>query len=442
VRSASTEQAQRAAAAAHAAWEGGALGSPEDRSRWLASLADVFASHEDEIAALAVTEIGTPITTARLLHVGVPIEILRYMSGAALLDRTEHLGRREGPPANEAKVLYRPAGVVAGITAYNVPLMFAAAKAGAAIAAGCPIVLLPSPQAPLTTLLFADMVLEAGIPESVVSVLTGGVEVAQALIAAREVAKVSFTGSVPAGVAVMKAAADGVKGVVLELGGKSAVMVLPGADLATVATPIHQRYLRNAGQACAAPTRILVPEGSLEAFAEASRAAYAGIQVGDPWDPATLVGPLISGAHRERVLGHIQGAVDDGGRRVAVGSVPGDRGYFVAPTLIGGLDNDARINQSEVFGPVATLIPYSSVDEAVSVANDSNFGLHASIFGPTEDALAIAPRMHVGHVTINGGGPLRADLPNGGWNQSGLGREFGEAGVREFLEPVAVQWTV
>ena len=442
VRSATPEQVERAVREARAAFVSGVLDRPEDRERWLTRLADLMEERADDILALAVREVGTPITTARTLHVDIPVEILRCMARAAVKERTEQLGRREGPPANEAMVLYRPAGVIAGITAYNVPLMFAAAKAGAALAAGCPTVLLPSPQAPLTTLMFADLVLEAGLPEASVSVLAGGVDVAQALITAPDVAKVSFTGSVGAGISVMKAAADGVKGVVLELGGKSAVMLLASADPSNVATAIHYRYLRNAGQGCAAPTRILVPEKRIADFAEVSREVYSDVVVGDPWDPATLVGPVISRQHQQRVRGHIQGAIDEGGSPVAVGHTPDGRGWYVAPTLIGGLDNSARINQQEIFGPVATLIPYRDVHEAVAIANQSSYGLHASIFGATDEALALAPLLHVGHVTINGGGPLRADLPSGGWNQSGIGREFGEAGVREFLEPVAVQWTL
>jgi acyl-CoA reductase-like NAD-dependent aldehyde dehydrogenase len=442
VASASIGQVHRAVSSAQMALTSGALGTAADRSRWLLKLADLIEEHAEEIVSLVVTEAGTPISTARALHIGIPVETFRYMATAALVDRTEHLGRRDGPPANEGMVLYRPAGVVAGITAYNVPLMFAATKAGAALAAGCPTVLLPSPQAPLSTLFFARLLEEAGLPPGAVNIITGGVDVAQALISAPDVARVSFTGSVPAGIAVMKAAADGLTGVVLELGGKSAAIILPSADPGIVAAPIHQRYLRNAGQGCAAPTRILVPESRLADFVQASRDVYSALRIGDPWDPETLIGPVISGQHRQRVLSHIQGALDEGGSKLAVGNLPEGKGHYVAPTLIGGLSNDARINQEEIFGPVGTVIPYRDVDDAVRIANESSFGLHASIFGATDEALELAPRMHVGHVTINGGGALRADLPNGGWNKSGIGREFGEEGVREFLEPVAVQWTV
>lgn len=441
VPSATAKQARRAALEARVALTRGELGTATERSAALHRLADVLDDRAEEILAIEVSEVGTPVTTARGLHVDVPVAMLRWLAEAARVDRTEHVGLSAGPPPNEAIVLYRPAGVIAGITAYNYPLMFAAAKAGAALAAGCPIVLLPSPQAPLSTLAFADFAVQAGLPAGAISVLVGGVDVAQALITSPDVAKVSFTGSVPTGTAVMKSAADGLRGVVLELGGKSAAILLPDADVSAVAAPVHHRYLRNAGQGCASPTRILVHESRLEEFAEVSRAVYADVVTGDPWDPDTLVGPVISQQHQQRVLGYIDEALAAGGHVIARGSAPADGpGWYVPPTLIGGLANDARINQEEVFGPVGTVLTYADVEEAVAIANDSSFGLHATIFGPHEQALALAPLLAVGAVSINGGGPLRPDTPSGGWKHSGIGREQGEAGIREFLEPVTVQW--
>lgn len=321
--------------------------------------------------------------------------------------------------------------------------MFAAMKVGSAFAAGCPSVLLSSPHSPLSILDFAAWLDEAGWPSGAVAVLTGGVEVAQELISRPEIAKVTFTGSVPAGAAVMKSAAERLRGVVLELGGKSAAIILPSADPEAVVGPVHSRYLRNAGQGCASTTRILVHRSRLDEFVEASRAFYDKTVVGDPRDPQTLVGPVISEAHRQRVQGYIDSALRSGGRLIAEARVPDtDRGWWVKPTLIGGLPNDAQINQEEIFGPVATVIVYDDVDEAVAIANSSVFGLHAGIYGPHEEAIALAARLDVGLVTINGGGPTRMDAPNGGWKQSGVGRERGEAGIREFLEPVTVQWPV
>jgi acyl-CoA reductase-like NAD-dependent aldehyde dehydrogenase len=441
VRAASPEQVHRAVAGARAALDQRELGSAEDRSQYLHRLADVITAHADDILATVIAEVGTPVSTARDLHLGTPVEILRWLADAALEDRTEYLGPNRGPGASEAAVYYRPIGVVAGITAYNYPVLFYAMKAGGALAAGCPIVLLPSPQAPLSTLQFAGFLEQAGVPERAVSILAGGVGTAQTLIGANQVAKVTFTGSVAAGTEVMKAAAAGIRDVVLELGGKSPAIILPSARLADIVRPLHYRYLRNAGQGCASPTRLLVHEDQMAEFAEISRSVYDGVITGDPWNPDTIVGPVISPQHRDRVLGYISGALADGGREVAKGhAADSGRGWYVTPTLIGGLGNEARINQEEVFGPVATVIAYRTVEEAVAIANASAYGLHAYVFGAFDEARALAQSFEAGSVTINGGGRVRPDAPNGGWKESGIGRERGEAGVRAYLESVAVQW--
>jgi aldehyde dehydrogenase (NAD+) len=442
VRSASAAQVERAAQAAQRRFREG-LGTAEERSALLFCLADVMEANAEEILATAIAEVGTPISTARNLHVQLPIGVLRWLAQATLTDRTEKLGRSDGPPANEVEVIYRPVGVVAGITAYNYPVNFAAMKAGSAFAAGCPSILLPSPFTPLSTLNFARYAEEAGFPEGTISTLVGGIDTAKSLIAAPEVAKVSFTGSVPAGQSVMQQAAFGIRGVVLELGGKSAALVLPSADATAVADGIHKRYLRNAGQGCMSPTRILVPEDRLDEFVEASRASYADIKTGDPLDPDTLVGPVIAERHRDRIQGHIDGALAEGGVALAKGEVPDtDGGWWVVPHLVGGLDNGAMINQEEIFGPVASVQTYRTVDEGVDIANDTIFGLHTSVFGDVDECRRLAPRFQSGLVTINGGGPTRYDAPNGGWKQSGIGRERGEAGIREYLEPMQVQWSV
>lgn len=441
VRAATPGQVQRAVAEARAALDGGELGSAEERSQYLHRLANVMTARAGDILETVIAEVGTPVSTARDLHVGTPVEILRWLADMALKDRTEYLGRNQGPDASEATVYYRPIGVVAGITAYNYPVLFYAMKAGSALAAGCPIVILPSPQAPLSILQFADLLEEAGVPERAVSVLAGGVDTAQALIGVKQIAKVSFTGSVAAGVAVMKRAADGIRDVVLELGGKSPAIILPSARLTNIVGPLHYRYLRNAGQGCASPTRLLVHERQMEEFAEMSKSVYNGVVVGDPRNPDTLVGPVISAQHRDRVLGYISETLAGGGHEVAKGHPAATgRGWYVTPTLIGGVGNEARINQEEVFAPVATVIPYRTVSEAVSIANASAYGLHAYIFGAFDEAQAIARSLEAGTVTINGGGRVRADAPNGGWKESGIGRERGEAGIRAYLEPVTVQW--
>jgi aldehyde dehydrogenase (NAD+) len=442
VLSADLEQVERAVSVARAGLDRNEMGTPEERSAALNRLADVIEAHADEILAVSVNEVGTPVSTARNLHVDTPLRALRWLAEGALTDRTEYLGRDAGPPASDSKVIYRPVGVVAGIAAYNYPLLFAVIKVGAAFAAGCPTVLLSSPNAPLAILNFGRWVEEAGWPASSVSVLAGGVDVAQHLISQPDVAKVTFTGSVSAGKAVMATAAKGLCDVVLELGGKSAAIVLPTADLSSVVEPIHSRYLRNAGQGCASPTRILVHESALDAFLEQSRDYFSSVAVGDPWDPKTLVGPVISERHRQTVQGYIDSALADGGTVLARGHEPAGPGWWVPPTLLGGLGNHARVNQEEIFGPVASVITYGTVEEAIAIANDSSFGLHATVWGPLNEAMDIASRLDVGQVSLNGGGAKRPDAPNGGWKNSGIGREFGEAGIREFLEAVHIQWPV
>jgi aldehyde dehydrogenase (NAD+)/betaine-aldehyde dehydrogenase len=312
------------------------------------------------------------------------------------------------------------------------------------LAAGCSVVLLASPQAPLATLMLGQIAAQVGFPAGVLNVIVGGPEVGRRLTEHPDVAVVTFTGSVPVGRMVMAQAASHIARVVLELGGKSAAILLPGADFDAVVGPLHQRYARNAGQGCASPTRLLVPANRMDDFIDLSRAAYERIVVGDPFNRDTLVGPLISSAHRARVEGYVQSAVDNGGFIAAGGGRPPlDRGWFVNPCLVAGVPNSARISQEEVFGPVAVVLPYTDVNDAVRIANDSTMGLHAMIFGPLDEALDIAPRLAVGQVTINGGGSgSRTDAPMGGFKQSGIGREAGRWGLSEFLQPQHVHWPI
>jgi aldehyde dehydrogenase (NAD+)/betaine-aldehyde dehydrogenase len=338
-------------------------------------------------------------------------------------------------------VAYRPAGVTVGITAYNYPLMLAASKVGAAMAAGCTTVLLPSPRTPLTSLLLGEIALEAELPPGVLNVIVGGPDVGTILTSRHDVDRVSFTGSVEVGQAIMRQCVEHVTGVVLELGGKSPDIVLPEFVLDDESVlGIHARYLRNAGQGCASPTRLLVHQDMHDEFLEVTRRIFPTVGVGDPWDPNTIVGPLIRPEHRARVEGFIERALGAGGQIVAGGGRPERRGWFVNPTLIGGVSPDAEIAQEEIFGPVAVLLTYRDLDEAVAIANGTRFGLAAYVHGDEETARALAPRLRAGSVYINGGGGLRPDAPFGGWGASGIGREWGEEGIREFFEPQHIQW--
>ncbi|GAA2403829.1 aldehyde dehydrogenase family protein [Actinomadura vinacea] len=442
VAGASPEQVAAAVEAAAAAFGEGPWGSPEERAGALERLADGIERRHRELVEAIVTEVGSPVALAESLQVAVPAAHLRHYAKLALEDRTERLPPDPGPPGSASIVAYRPVGVVAAIAAYNYPLLLAVHKLGAALAAGCTAVLLPSPRTPIATLLFGEAVRAAGLPAGVVNVLAGGAEAARALTEHPRVDKIAFTGSEAVGTQVMRQAAAGTRGVVLELGGKSAALIAPDADLAAVVPGIHFRYARNGGQACAAPTRLLVPESAWDDFAAISEAAYRDLRVGDPWSADVTVGPMISAAHRDRVERFVADAVAGGARIIAGGGRPPvERGWFTNPVLLAGAAPGSPVAQEEIFGPVAVAFPYRDLDEAVALANGTRYGLHAYVYtADTESGVALAARLRSGSVSVNGGGAFRPDAPMGGFGASGVGRELGRWGVHEYLEPQHVQW--
>lgn len=443
VAQASPRQLELAVAAARRAFESGVWRDAALRREVLLRLAAGLEQRDEEFRRILVQESGTPVSLCQGLHVGGPINMMRYFAERTGVDRTRPLGRDPRTPQSESIVRYEPIGVVGGIGAYNSPLLFLVSKAIAALAAGCTAVYTPSPLTPLATLMFGELALEAGVPPGVLNIVVGGVDLARTLTTHPHVDKLSFTGSVAIGRQVMMQAAQGIRDVVLELGGKSAAIVLPEADLQKIALPLHGRYIRNAGQGCQSPTRLLVPARRFDEFVDVARETYARIPVGDPLDPATLAGPLITAAHRERVAGYVQRALRDGGRILAGGGRPPvARGWFMNPVLIGGMSNQAEISRQELFGPVAVLLPYRDVNEAVAIANDSELGLAAHVFGPLEQARELAPRLRAGTVYINGGGNFRVDAVISGWKQSGIGCEWGDDGIMEFLEPQHIQWAI
>lgn len=443
VPTASMEQVDRAVRAARKAFQSGVWRDGEQRRDVIRRMVEGLEARAAEFKAALVSEIGTPVSISGFLQFQGPLELLRDIAERAATDRTRHLGRDMRAPASESIIRYEPVGVVAAIGAYNNPLLYMASKAVAAMAAGCTVVFCPSSLAPLTALLFSEIARDAGVPDGVLSIIAGGKDVAKALSTHIEVDKVSMTGSVEVGREVMRQAADTIKGIVLELGGKSPGIILPGADLSTISMPLHGRYLRNAGQGCQSPTRLLVPQAMYDDFIDCAREAFGRIPVGDPLDTATLVGPLITKTHRAKVEGYVGRAVAAGGTILAGGGRPGrDRGWFMNGALIGGLDNGSELARSELFGPVAMAIPYRDIEEAIALSNDSIFGLAASVFGPLDLARDVAIRLRAGTVQINGGGAMRVDSVLGGWKQSGTGREWGEDGVREFLETQHVQWVL
>jgi aldehyde dehydrogenase (NAD+) len=443
---ADADQVQRAILAARRAFDYGpwpAL-TGRERSQLISDFADALAARRDELVSGVVHECGTPITQSQIAQVDLPIDVLRAYAALAAKDRTEHLGPELGPMPSDSLVAYQPVGVVGLITAYNFPLLLALRSLGGALAAGCSVVVAPSPKAPLTTLMLGRAAEDVGFPPGVVNVVVGGPDVGQLITTHPAVDKVAFTGSRVVGQAIMRQAADTIKGVMLELGGKSPSLVLKGVDTARIVRRLHTKYLLNAGQACAAPGRVLVPREDYDEFAELSRDAFAKIRVGDPWDPKTLVGPLISSEHRDRVEGLVEQAVAGGASIVAGGGRPDlERGWYTNPVLVGDVDDRSPIAQEEVFGPVGVLLPYDGVEDGIAKANDVAYGLAADVFAPTAAAgIEVAKRLRAGSVTINGGGAFRPDAPFGGFKASGVGREYGEWGVREFLEPQHVQWAL
>jgi aldehyde dehydrogenase (NAD+) len=437
----SVEQLSQAVAAARRAFESGIWRDAGTRKAALLRLAEEFEARRGELLRSIVLEIGTPVSIAKFLQVDGPLAMLRDVAGRADVDRTEHLPADDRTPASQSLVRYEPVGVVAGIGAYNNPLLYLVSKCCAALAAGCTAVYLPSSLTPLTALLFGEIVEAAALPPGVLNIVAGGPEIARALTLHRGIDKISMTGSVEVGRQVMRQASEGLKGVVLELGGKSPGIVLPGTDLSKVSLPLHGRYLRNAGQGCQSPTRLLVHESQFDDFVDAAREAFAQIPVGDPWDPATLIGPLIRESHRARVELQVERARAEGGTVLAGGGRPPIAdGWYMNGALLGGLSNHSEIARTELFGPVAIALPYRDVDHAVAIANDSDFGLAAHIFGNADEALNVARRLRAGTVAINGGGNFRVDSVLAGWKQSGIGREWGEQGVREFLEVQHIQW--
>ncbi|MGU3582088.1 aldehyde dehydrogenase family protein [Rhodococcus sp. C26F] len=445
VGGASLDQVDEAVAAAREAFPAWSALSGEERSRYIHRFADVLEKAADRLLPSIVNEVGTPVSLAEYLQVKMAVdEHLRWAAEAAKTDRTIHLGEYDKPVPTMSDVVYEPVGVVAAITGYNYPLNLAIFKFGAALAAGCTVVLLPSPRTPLTTLFLGDLIREAGLPPGVMNVVIGGADVGKRLSSHPGVDRVSFTGSDGVGAKIMEQAAANLAGVTLELGGKSPNIVLPGVDVQKIAVEMHLRWSRNGGQGCAALARLLVHEAVYDEFLEAGASAFDQMVVGDPWDRATNIGPMIRPDHQARVQGYIDGSIAEGGKKLLEVAKPlPERGWFVNPVLLGNLPHDARAVQEEIFGPVAVILPFKDTEEAIRLANDTAYGLAANVWcdDPVE-ARRVAERIRAGTVWINGGGAMRPDAPFGGYGKSGVGRELGEWGMREYLEVKHIQWRI
>jgi aldehyde dehydrogenase (NAD+) len=398
--------------------------------------AAILSDRAEELAELVTREVGTPLAVSRAAQVARPIAVL-----SSLCDGAEALTWRQ---QIDATLVVREAlGVVAAITPWNFPLHQVVAKAGAALLAGCTVVLKPSELAPLSAYALADALTEAGLPDGALNVVTGaGPAIGAALTAHPGVDGISFTGSTAVGRRIGATAAETVKRVLLELGGKGPSVVLPGTDVAAAAEATAARCFTNSGQVCAALSRLIVPRSELAAAERVLEKVVAGERLGDPADQGTTLGPVISAAQRDRIRVLMTQAIADGARLVAGGpSVPvPPAGYYVAPTVFSDDTPEMPIARTEVFGPVLCVLAYDDVEEAVRIANDSDYGLTAAVWGPDVNAaVEVAARVRAGMVGVNGG-RINVRAPFGGYKQSGNGREFGVQGIEEFLELKSVNF--
>jgi aldehyde dehydrogenase (NAD+) len=435
---ASVADAQAAVAAARRAFD--TTDWPTDaafRARCLDQLHRVLTEHQEELRELTIADVGAPRVITYGAQLDEPIGIVRYyadlLPGYPLTHELGHLEFRG--QRHRRWVEKEAAGVVAAIIGYNYPTQLALAKLSPALAAGCTVVLKAAPDDPLITLALGELIAEhTDIPPGVVNVLSSAdVAVGEALTTSPDVDVVTFTGSTATGRRIMAAASATVKRVFLELGGKSALVVLDDADLAGPLGIAAFATCSHAGQGCAIPTRMLVPRQQHGAIVEQVAAALGQVPYGDPADPGTYMGPLISERQRDKVDGMVARAVSAGATLVTGGEKVSP-GYFYTPTLLINVDPDSEIAQEEVFGPVLVIIPHDGDDDAVRIANNSIYGLSGAVYGSDERALAVARRIRSGTIGVNGGAWFGPDVPFGGYKQSGIGRELGAAGLEEFLE--------
>ncbi|MEW2811495.1 aldehyde dehydrogenase family protein [Streptomyces massasporeus] len=421
------EDVDAAVRAARAALPDWAATPPAERAARLAALRDVLVTRADEIAETVTAELGSPLKFSQAVHAGVPIAVAgSYAELAATYAFEEKTGN--------SVVHHEPVGVVAAITPWNYPLHQIVAKVAPALATGCTVVVKPAEDTPLVARLFADAVHEAGLPAGVFNLVTGlGPVAGQALAEHPGVDLVSFTGSTAVGRQIAAIAAGQVKKVALELGGKSANVILPSADLAKAVNVGVANVMSNSGQTCSAWTRMLVHRDRYDEAVELAAAAAA--KYGD------RIGPVVNAKQQDRVRGYIEKGVAEGARLVAGGpQAPREQGYFVAPTVFADVTPDMTIAQEEIFGPVLSILTYEDEEDALRIANGTVYGLAGAVWaGDEAEAVAFARRMETGQVDINGGrfNPL---APFGGYKQSGVGRELGVHGLAEYLQTKSLQF--
>jgi acyl-CoA reductase-like NAD-dependent aldehyde dehydrogenase len=436
VREASVEDVDVAVAAAAGALPGWSATTRQERAESLLALRAHLSSRADEIAAVISAEVGMAIRLSGPVQVGSALQMLDAMAKViAEDDFTEQIGNTLVVPS--------PVGVVGAITPWNYPLFQSIAKIGAALAAGCTVVHKPSELAPLSAFIIAEAVDAAGLPAGAYNLVPGrGVPVGEALAGHPGVDKISFTGSTATGRRVYELAARSIKRIALELGGKSASVLLDDADIQTAVKATVNRAFLNSGQTCDAWTRLLVPRERVDEVVERVASAVERLPLGDPFDPDTRLGPLVSSAQVERVARYVADALAAGAKaEIGGGSAAHgfERGYYFAPTVLSNVTAEMTVAREEVFGPVLAILASETEEDALSIANGTEYGLSGAVWSSShERAMRFAHRMCAGQVVVNGGAynPL---APFGGVKQSGLGREFGRYGVLEFVEPKALQ---
>ncbi|MCA2190186.1 aldehyde dehydrogenase family protein [Nonomuraea cavernae] len=430
----SPDDVERAVLAAREAFASWSATAPAERGKLLAAAAELLKERADEVARTIASDMGAPLGFALKVQTLMPAGVLAsYAQLAESHPRESRVGN--------SLVVKEPVGVVAAITPWNYPLHQIICKVAPALAAGCTVVLKPSEVAPLAAYALADIFHEIGLPPGVFNLVSGrGPVVGEAMAAHPEVDMISFTGSTAAGRRVAALAAETVKRVALELGGKSANIILPDADLGVAVKVGVANCFVNAGQTCTAWTRMIVHRDQYDEAVGLAVEAARKYTVGDPFDEATRVGPLVSATQRDRVVHYINRGQEEGARLVAGGTEPPlDRGYYVEPTIFAAVEPGMTIEQEEIFGPVLSIIPYTSEDQAVRIADGTRYGLSGAVWSATEErAVALARRLRTGQVMINGG-KFNPMAPFGGYKQSGVGRELGEHGLDEYLEIKSLQ---